>query len=235
MAEQTKSKSTSRTGTATLEFNEFELNSTMQDFLNEEEKDTGNNIWNIATISGMVMIFLASTFAIQSIGLPVGEFLSGLSQGLVGSSVLPLLGGALITLVGFGFLVGDRKRARKSRKERKKTKAASANLYTDIPGSEDQEFTGKSKLKNALDSKSGKAYSRSASMDFDAYGYRNSKRLMKSRTDKKMGRCLWRTGKIFWHQLYGCSGSVCCHCFFWIRGQYSHILRSVVSYAQRTH
>jgi phage shock protein C len=185
MAEQTKSKSTSRTGTATLEFNEFELNSTMQDFLNEEEKDTGNNIWNIATISGMVMIFLASTFAIQSIGLPVGEFLSGLSQGLVGSSVLPLLGGALITLVGFGFLVGDRKRTRKSRKERKKAKAASASLYTDIPGSEDQEFIKKSKLKNALDSKSGKTYNSSASMDFDAYGYRNSKRLMKSRTDKK--------------------------------------------------
>ncbi len=185
MAEQTKSTSTSRTGTATLEFNEFELNSTMQEFLKEEEKETGKNIWNVATISGMVMIFLASTFAIQSIGLPVGGFLSGLSEGLVESSVLPLLGGALITFVGFGFLVGDRKRSRKVKKERKKAKAASATSYTDIPGSEDQSLGGKSKLKNALDSKSGDSYSSSTSMDFDAYGYQNSKRLMKSRTDKK--------------------------------------------------
>lgn len=186
MAEQTKSKSASRTGTASLEFNEFELNSTMQEFLKEEEKETGKSIWNIATISGLVMIFLSLTFAIQSIGLPTGDFLSGLSEGLIGSSVLPLIGGALITLVGFGFLVGDRKRARKIKKARKKAKASQSN-YSDIPGSESSESQSRSrsKLSNALDSKSGQSSGYSASESFDTYGYRHSKKLMKSRSDKK--------------------------------------------------
>lgn len=186
MAEQTKSRSASRTGTASLEFNEFELNSTMQEFLKEEEKETGKSIWNIATISGLVMIFLSLTFAIQSIGLPTGDFLTGLSEGLIGSSVLPLIGGALITLVGFGFLVGDRKRARKIKKARKKAKASQSN-YSDIPGSESSEFQSRSrsKLSNALDSKSDRSSSYSASESFDTYGYRHSKKLMKSRSDKK--------------------------------------------------
>lgn len=185
MANKTKTRSASRTGTATLEFDEFELNSTMQEFLKEEEKDTGKSIWNIATISGMVMIFLAFTFLVQSVGLPVGDFLSGLSEGLVGSSALPLIGGGLITLVGFGFLVGDRKRARKIKKARKKAAHAQSASYTDIPGSEDTNFSSRSKLNNALDSKGGRSSNQSTSMDFDQYGYRHSKRLMKSRSDKK--------------------------------------------------
>ncbi|MEX0722788.1 MAG: PspC domain-containing protein [Gracilimonas sp.] len=184
MADKTKARSASRTGTATLEFDEFELNSTMQEFLKEEEKDTGKSIWNIATVSGMVMIFLAFTFLIQSVGLPVGGFLSGLSEGLVGSSVLPLIGGALITLVGFGFLVGDRKRARKIKKAKKKAAKSQMSSYSDIPGSEDTKFSSGSRLNNALDS-SSKGSSKSSSMDFDTYGYSHSKRLMKSRSDKK--------------------------------------------------
>jgi phage shock protein C len=185
MADKTKTRSASRTGTATLEFDEFELNSTMQEFLKEEEKDTGKSIWNIATISGMVMIFLAFTFLIQSVGLPVGGFLSGLSEGLVGSSALPLIGGGLITLVGFGFLVGDRKRARKIKKARKKAAKSQSNSYTDIPGSEDTRYSSGSKLNNALDSKGSRSSSQSSALDFDEYGYRHSKRLMKSRSDKK--------------------------------------------------
>lgn len=185
MADKTKTRSASRTGTATLEFDEFDLNSTMQEFLKEEEKDTGKSIWNIATISGMVMIFLAFTFLVQSVGLPVGGFLSGLSEGLIGSSALPLIGGALITLVGFGFLVGDRKRARKIKKARKRAAKSQSNSFTDIPGSEDTRFSSGSKLNNALDSKGRRSSSQSTSLDFDEYGYRHSKRLMKSRSDKK--------------------------------------------------
>lgn len=185
MADKTKTRSGSRTGTATLEFDEFDLNSTMQEFLKEEEKDTGKSIWNIATISGMVMIFLAFTFLVQSVGLPVGGFLSGLSEGLIGSSALPLIGGALITLVGFGFLVGDRKRARKIKKARKKATKSQSNSFADIPGSEDTRFSSGSKLNNALDSKGRRSSSQSTSLDFDEYGYRHSKRLMKSRSDKK--------------------------------------------------
>lgn len=182
MAEQTRQKTTSKTGTATLEFDDFELNSTMQEFLQEEEKETGKSIWNIATISGMVMLFMALTFVVQWIGLPVGEGLAGfVSDAIVG---LPILGGALITLVGFGFLVGDRKRARKIKKARKKAKLKSTESYSGIHGAEDFGSSGKSGLKNSLDSKSNK-FTSTSSINFDTYGYRHSRRLMKSRTDKK--------------------------------------------------
>lgn len=200
MAKQTRTKTTSQTGTATLEFEDFDLNSTMQDFLKDEEKETGKSIWNVATISGMVMIFLALTFAIQTIGVPVGGFLADLAGGLIGSSALPLIGGALITLVGFGFLVGDRKRARKIRKAQKqarrrmRTKSANDGSYTDIPGSQEApSYT--SRLKNALDSESGS--SSSSDLDYDSYGYRHSRKLMKSRTDKKISGVCGGLAKYF--------------------------------------
>lgn len=183
MADQVKSKSASRTGTASLEFNEFELNSTMQEFLKEEEKDTGKSIWNIATISGMVMLFMAITFLVQWIGLPIGEGLANfVSDAIVG---LPIIGGALITLIGFGYFVGDRKREKKAKKSRRKSKSNSAKNYSDIPGSEDSTFSN-SKLNNALDSKSSRSTSSSSSSKgINSYGYRHAKRLMKSRSDKK--------------------------------------------------
>ncbi|MDR9419687.1 PspC domain-containing protein [Gracilimonas sp.] len=186
MAEQTKPRSASKTGTATLDFDEFDLNSTMQEFLKEEEKDTGKSIWNVATVSGLVMLFMALTFVVQWIGLPVG---SGFAE-FVSDSIpfLPVVGGALITLVGFGFFVGDRKRARKMRKARKKEKkqAQSSNTasYSDIPGSEDASFSG-SRLNNALEGGSKSNSKSSSAVDFDDYGYRHTNKLMKSRTDKK--------------------------------------------------
>lgn len=198
MAEKTKHKAASKTGTATLEFDEFELNSTMQEFLKEEEKDTGKSIWNIATISGMVMIFLAFTFIIQTIGLPTGEFLSGLTEGLIGSSVLPLIGGALITLVGFGFLVGDRKRAKKIKKARKKSYQPShKESYGDIHGSEDSGMSSGSRLNNALDRDRNKATTSSSQYSLDSYGYRHSKKLMKSRSDKKISGVCGGLAKYF--------------------------------------
>lgn len=185
MAEQTKQRSASKTGTATLEFDDFELNSTMQEFLKEEEKETGKSIWNIATISGMVMLFLSISFLIQWVGLPIGEGFAGfVRDAIVG---LPIIGGALITLVGFGYLVGDRKRARKMKKARKKAqkKAKASGDYSDIPGGERTSYQSNAGLNNALDSDSRKSSKSNSSVDFDSYGYRHAKRLMKSRTDKK--------------------------------------------------
>lgn len=182
MANQTRQRSTSKTGTATLEFDEFELNSTMQEFLKEEEKETGKGIWNIATISGMVMLFLAITFLVQSVGLPTGEFLSGLSEGLISSTLLPLAGGGLITLIGFGFLVGDRKRAKRKKKSRRTKHKEST--YNDIHGGEFEEYQSNSGLRNDLDNDT-KTKSSSVSLGYETYGYRHAKRLMKSRTNKK--------------------------------------------------
>lgn len=190
MAEQTRQKSTSKTGTASLEFDEFELNSTMQEFLKEEDKETGKSIWNAATISGMVMLFLAISFLIQWVGLPIGDNFAKFVSDAIGG--LPIVGGALVTLVGFGFLVGDRKRARKIKKAKKKaqkqarvTQAQSAS-YSDIPGGETSGFeSSSSRLRNDLDSGATSSSEDSSFTDFNDYGYRHSRKLMRSRSDKK--------------------------------------------------
>lgn len=186
MAEKTRQRSSSKTGTATLEFDDFELNSTMQEFLEEEEKETGKSIWNIATISGLVMLFLSLSFVVQWIGLPIGSGFASFVNNVIGA--LPIIGGGLITLVGFGYLVGDRKRARKIKKAQKRAKksAAKGATYSDIPGAESTTFNEPNRrLNNALDSDNKSTTKSSSSFDFDAYGYRQSKKLTKSRTDKK--------------------------------------------------
>jgi phage shock protein C len=71
------------------------------------------------------------------------------------------------------------------KKARRKSKASSSKNYSDIPGSENNTFSSNSKLNNALDSKSRSGNSSSSSSGIDSYGYRHSKRLMKSRSDKK--------------------------------------------------
>lgn len=182
MAEQLRKKTASKTGSATLEFDEFELQSTMQEFLKEEPKEDGKGIWNISTIAGLGMLFIALTFLLQAIGLPIGQGLANFSQDAI--SALPIIGGVLVTLIGFGFLVGDRKRERKEkRKTRKKNRNRNRKFDTfsdDVPGGETT-----SRLNNDLDYESSSSRT-SSNYSFDQFGYRHAKRLMKSRTNKKI-------------------------------------------------
>lgn len=187
MAERFKEKRHSKTGTATLEFDDFELQSTMQNFLKEEEKETGKGIWNFSTIAGMGMVFIAVSFLVQWIGLSFGPGFDSFLQDAIGG--LPLIGGALVTLVGFGFFVGDRRRERRNRRqkrrERKATTSASKKNMDDVHGSE---FTkSRSSLRNDLDSDFTSSSSSANFEDFamGSYGYRHAKKLMKSRSDKK--------------------------------------------------
>ncbi len=181
MADQIRQKRTSKTGSATLEFDEFELQSTMQEFLKEEPKEDGKGIWNISTIAGLGMLFIALTFLLQAIGLPIGQGLANFSQDAI--SALPIIGGILVTLIGFGFLVGDRKRERKEkRKNRKRNKSRKFDSFSDdIPGGETT-----SRLNNDLDSESFSSSRSSSNYSFDQFGYRHARRLMKSRTNKKI-------------------------------------------------
>ncbi len=192
MAEQTRQKTGSKTGSATLEFEDFELQSAMQDFLKEEPKEEGKGVWNFSTFAGLGMLFIALTFLLQLIGFPMRQGLAGFSQDAI--SALPIIGGILVTLVGFGFLVGDRKKEKRAKKEsRRKRKAQSKkNIYSnDIHGAE--EFT--STLNNDLDS--SKKSSRSGDYSYDNFGYRHAKRLMKSRTNKKIAGVCGGLAKYF--------------------------------------
>ncbi len=194
MAQKTHQNTGSKTGSSTLEFDEFELQNTMQDFLREETKEDGKGVWNFSTFAGLGMLFIAMTFMLQLVGFPMGSALSGFAQGAI--EALPIIGGILVTLVGFGFLVGDRKREKKARKEKQKKsrqkRQKKKNIYAeDIHGAED--FSGS--LKNDLDSD----FSSSSSSDYsyDNFGYRHAKRLMKSRTNKKIAGVCGGLAKYF--------------------------------------
>lgn len=191
MAEKFRQKTGSQTGTASLEFDDFELQNTMQNFLKDEPKETGKGIWNFATISGMVMLFLGVSFLLQWIGLSFGPGFDNFLQDAIGG--MPLIGGALVTLIGFGFFVGDRRREKRAKREERRKRRARAKTASSRKNMDDvhgSEFTGtktRSSLRNDLDSD---FTSSSGSANFEdfamgSYGYRHSKRLMKSRSDKK--------------------------------------------------
>jgi len=192
MAEQTKQKTRSKTGSSTLEFEDFELQSAMQDFLKEEPKEDGKGVWNFSTFAGLGMLFIALTFLLQLIALPMGEGLAGFTQDAIGG--LPIIGGILVTLVGFGFLVGDRKKERKAKKEsrKKRRQQKKKNIYSDdIHGSEEHT----SSLNNSFDSSSKS--SSSTNYSYDNFGYSHAKRLMKSRTNKKIAGVCGGLAKYF--------------------------------------
>ncbi|NGP76216.1 PspC domain-containing protein [Balneolaceae bacterium YR4-1] len=170
MADKTKEKIPHQTLDTMMEFEDHELRTTMQEFL-EEEKKANTNIWNFATIAGIAMFFVGMVYLVQSIGLGIGPDLSGIVE------VMPLIGGILVTLVGFGFLVGDRKKEKSEKKKKKKQK-----FDFDFDDDVQEEFN----LKNDLDSKfSGKKRSSRGSQSYDSFALRQSKKLYKSRSNKK--------------------------------------------------
>lgn len=176
MAERTKENISHQSLDTMMEFEDHELRTTMQEFL-EEEKKANTNIWNFATIAGIAMFFVGMFFLIQSIGLSIGPDLSGIVE------VMPLIGGILVTLVGFGFLVGDRKKEKNEKKKKQKQKSSTRfDFDFDEDADMDEEFS----LNNDLNrSSSKKRKSSAASSKFDSFALRQSKKLYKSRTNKK--------------------------------------------------
>ncbi len=164
-----------------MNFEERDLHYTMEEFLDEGQ---GNqNIWNIATISGLVIIFLTFTYVVQAlVGGYWGPDLTGLMQ------ILPVIGGVLLIIVGFGFLAGN--------KEKKERDMLKNDIETGSGAGNHEEKTGFER--KAADTSAGsresaageEAYDyeqRSAGgSEYDPYAMRMHKKLYKSRTDKKM-------------------------------------------------
>lgn len=171
MAEKTKEQFSHQSLDTMMEFEDHELRTTMQEFL-EEEKKANTNIWNFATIAGIAMFFVGMVYLVQSIGLAIGPDLSGLVE------VMPLIGGILVTLVGFGFLVGDRKKAKEQKKKQKKK---SRNFDFDFEEDTEEDFS----LNNDLDGRSKSRKSSSNKYNFDSFALKQSKKLYKSRTNRK--------------------------------------------------
>jgi len=165
---------TSQTGSA-AEFSDYELQSTLRDFLQEEEEEK-STIWNVATIAGLAMFFVSMLYILQLVGL-----FSGLTGWI---NTLPVLGAVLIVFVGFGFLVGDRKRVKRIlNKQRQKRKEYFETEFGSQQKS-DEDFN----LKNDLFDKSETSKEKNPfnASKFDRYALGHSKKLYKSRTNKKI-------------------------------------------------
>lgn len=173
MADRTKESTSQHSFDSLMEIEDHELQSTMEEFL-EDEKKENTNIWNFATIAGIAMFFVGMVYLLQMIGLGMGPDLSGLID------IMPVVGAAFVTFIGFGFLVGDRKKAKKNKKNKNKKKVK----FDFGEGG----TTGEFDLENDLDSKSSgssKKTSSSSRYNFDDFALRQPKKLYKSRTDRK--------------------------------------------------
>lgn len=171
MAEQTKKHGSAQSLDSLIDFEEHELQSTMNEFLKEEKK-SNTNIWNFATITGIAIFFVGMLSLIQLLGLSFGPDLSGIIN------ALPIIGGILISLVGFGFFMGERKKKKKKQKKR---------MNYDFGESSSDEFS----IENDLNfSSKSKKTSSGKNKGLDDFALRQSKKLYKSRTDKKwLGVC----------------------------------------------
>jgi phage shock protein C len=177
MADKTKQRFTQQNLDSLTDFEDHELRATMEEFL-EDEKKANTNIWNVATIAGIAMFFLGMVFLIQTLGLGFGPDLSELVE------VLPIIGGILVTFIGFGFLVGDRKKTKSKKKRREQAEFEDFDFEFDEET--EREAAEEFGLNNDLDGRStGSKRKRKSKFNTDYYAFRHSKKLYKSRSDKK--------------------------------------------------
>lgn len=181
MAQKTRSHTTRQSMDSFSDFQDHELRNTMRDFLEEEEKEK-SSIWNVATIAGIAMFFVSMIYIVQLItggGSALTDFMTA----------LPILGAVLVTFVGFGFFVGDRKKVKKARKKQKERRK---NYFDKEFPADEFDSNEEVDLEKELLGRYSKGRSKTKFSDsaFDSYALRQSKKLYKSRTDKKwMGVC----------------------------------------------
>jgi len=189
MADHMKQRTKQQHSDSLLDFEAHELQATMHEFL-EDEKKSNTNIWNFSTIAGIAMFFVGIIFIIQTIGLSIGPDVSGLIE------MLPLIGGVIVTMVGFGYFVGGKK------KSKKKQSSKSYDFDYDFGQSQNQDteedFTLNNDLGSENRSKNRKKSSSSGSRSqFDSYAFKQTKKLYKSRTNKKIAGVCGGLGKYF--------------------------------------
>jgi len=171
-----------------FDFEDSELRSTLEEYLREENKNSPN-FWNFSTITGLVMVFIAMTVLTQSFfgntfGLNLGPNLTGLLN------ILPVIGGFLVGLVGFGFIAAEKKKNKNNESRRQASKKSANSDPIDAflyPEEKKDERSQRSKRKTSGFGKEGKfSFSSDKSSDFDSYAFSQKKKLFRSRTDKKI-------------------------------------------------
>ncbi len=139
------------------ELDESELENTLNEFLKDTEEVSKDKKWNFATISGMVFIVFAILYALNSfLGVNVSPDIIRYAEGM------PIIGMILVLLVGFGLIASNRSGKKSKKKKQKKKSSAKAKSF---------------KSNEKTDAENPKV---------DAYGYKKSKTLYRSRNNAKV-------------------------------------------------
>lgn len=157
-----------------LQFDNNDLENTLHEFLNESKKEQKKpGFINFPNVVGAGFIGVGSLYLLQLLGLPfeVTGFIEA----------LPILGGVLITLLGFGFFTPER---RLLRQEKRRLKKMAKQGISDSTNWE-------SKLSNAqLSGSSDASFAGTTNNQYSApiegYALRQKKKVYKSRKDKKI-------------------------------------------------
>lgn len=157
-----------------LQFDNNDLENTLHEFLNESKKEEKKpGFFNFANIAGAGFLAVGSLYVLQLLGLPFE--VSGMIE------ALPIIGGFLITLLGFGFFTPERRLLRQEKRRMKKMAkrgiADSTNWESKLSNAQ---------LSGSSDTKLGGVGSKQRSTPIEEYGLRQKKKVYKSRRDKKI-------------------------------------------------
>ena len=158
---------------STVNISDRELQSTLQDFLEENEKKTKKSIWNISTISGLAFVITAFSF----IGHSIATDIIGL-QAIPGvytlMSFLPYLAGAML---GISILTMFKSSGNKEKKIEREEKIRVQETYDKLDAFL---YTDKEQKRQ----KKRKSASTTSASAFDRISVQPGQKLYKSRTDQ---------------------------------------------------
>jgi len=152
----------------TIHISDSDIRTTLDEFLEEDEKKKDKkSIWNISTITGIVLVLISAAFVGHSIGQAIGFTGISFITGII--SAAPYFGGVLLGLILLSTFVKSRDKKQIEEKNREQVNQTYDKL---------DEFLYSSKGKQSK-SKVGKQSKFSSRLD-------SVHRLTKSRTDKKI-------------------------------------------------
>ena len=204
MATRTRfsSKSQEQGSTSSIEdvvsYSKEDLNNAYEAFVTEDPKDSNLSMFNIASVFGVFMLIMSAVYFMQIIGIQFGPNLSTFMEGL------PIFGGIFVAITGLGFILREHPKRKKKRDQFQFSASSSGSSSSFTPSSQKSSTSIKnrksksssledtwSSYKNRNQSKESTAFSSTASTlqygkdEYDEYALKQSKKLFKSRKDKK--------------------------------------------------
>lgn len=120
--DKTRYKNTGESRDELFDISESELESTLESYLEAEEKDEKPGLLNFVSITGMAFL-LVGFLAVMQLIFPIDLDLTG------ALTALPILGGIFVLLYGLGFFSRERKKKKKKDKRLKKIKEQTREAY----------------------------------------------------------------------------------------------------------